>query len=183
MRRPTARQHNSLRRGGILNGFSNGQHDDLRMKPFRQELQALGWIEGRTVSVDYHQVTDPSRSDATARELVSAQPDVILVVPTPAMQAIWRATRLGLRWRRGSRFSSECSQPFRCVTCGREQSVDRRAPVVLWIICWAHNRQGCNELFLGVQNRSCRGPHAGRQIGIEFDMSLLANFRCDMANI
>jgi putative ABC transport system substrate-binding protein len=63
------------------------------MKPFRLELQELGWIEGRTVIIDHHQVTDPNQLDATARELVATKPDVILVLPTPAMQAIWRATR------------------------------------------------------------------------------------------
>jgi putative ABC transport system substrate-binding protein len=89
----TAQQRNNPPRIGILNGFSNGQHDDLRMKPFRLELQELGWIEGRTVIIDHHQVTDPNQLDATARELVATKPDVILVLPTPAMQAIWRATR------------------------------------------------------------------------------------------
>ena len=42
----TAQQRDNI---GILNGFSNGHHDDLRMKPSRQELHR--WIEGRTAAL------------------------------------------------------------------------------------------------------------------------------------
>jgi putative ABC transport system substrate-binding protein len=87
----SAQQRNSPRIA-ILNGFADDA-TDLRMQPFLQELQALGWAEGRNIIIDYRQVTEIGKLGAAAREIVETKPNVIMVMPTPAMQAVWRATR------------------------------------------------------------------------------------------
>lgn len=88
-----AQQRKTPARIGILSGFSSGSLNDTRMKPFLQELQVLGWVEGRNIVIDHRQVSDPGQLGVTAQELVATKPDLILATPTPAMQAIWRATR------------------------------------------------------------------------------------------
>lgn len=88
-----AQQRNRLPRIGILSGFTYASANDIRVGPFRQELRSLGWIEGSNVEIDYRQVGDTSKLEAAAKELVASKPDVIMVMPTPALQAIWRATR------------------------------------------------------------------------------------------
>ena len=77
----------------IFSGFSETAAYDQRIKPFKQQLQSLGWIEGRSIEIDYRQVDDIRQLDATAHEVVASKPDVILVMPTPAMEAMWKATR------------------------------------------------------------------------------------------
>lgn len=88
-----AQQRSSSPRIGILSGFANDGENDVRMVPFREALRDLGWIEGRNITLDYRQSNDPARLDGIAQELVASKPDVILAMPTPAMQAIARATR------------------------------------------------------------------------------------------
>src|SRR6185369_12781716 len=61
--------------------------------PFKKELQTLGWVEGRNIQIDYREVPNPAQLDAAAAALVASKPEVILVMPTPAIEAIFRATR------------------------------------------------------------------------------------------
>ena len=65
----------------------------FRIIPFKQQLQALGWIEGRNVEIDYRHVSATGKLEMAATDLVATKPDVVMVMPTPAVQAIWRATR------------------------------------------------------------------------------------------
>ena len=88
-----AQQTGRLSKIGIVSGFTNPIQNELLVDAFKQRLQKLGWVEGRNVAFDYRQVGAPSGLAMAAKYLVAAQPDVILAMPTPAMQAVWRATR------------------------------------------------------------------------------------------
>jgi putative ABC transport system substrate-binding protein len=88
-----AQQANKMRRIGILNGFDNVTSNSVRVPPFKKELQALGWVEGQNIQIDYREVPNLTELDAAAAALVASKPEVILVMPTPAIEAIFRATR------------------------------------------------------------------------------------------
>jgi putative tryptophan/tyrosine transport system substrate-binding protein len=52
---------------------------DSRLVAFREELQKLGWIEGRNIRLEYRASSnDPKQIDAVAKELVALQPDMII---------------------------------------------------------------------------------------------------------
>ena len=60
----------------------------------RQELQRLGWVEGRNLRIDYRfSGNDLGRATAHAAELVNLGPDVIFVVGGPAVQAVQQRTQ------------------------------------------------------------------------------------------
>jgi putative tryptophan/tyrosine transport system substrate-binding protein len=56
-----------------------------------QELQRLGWTEGRNLQIEYRWET--SDLQKAAMELVALSPDVILVSTTPALSSMHQATR------------------------------------------------------------------------------------------
>jgi putative tryptophan/tyrosine transport system substrate-binding protein len=57
----------------------------------REELQRLGWIEGRNLQIDYRfSDGDPQRLARYADELANLQPDVILAFSGPAARAVQR---------------------------------------------------------------------------------------------
>jgi putative tryptophan/tyrosine transport system substrate-binding protein len=89
-----AQQANRVRRIGVL---VNLAADDPGMKPrlivFRQELERLGWIEGRNVHVDYRYAPGGARVEELAKELVALKPDVILAHTVSAAAALQRETR------------------------------------------------------------------------------------------
>ena len=60
---------------------------------FRQGLRELGYVEGQNIVVEYRYANDkPERLSGLAAELVSLQPDVLVVLSTPPVQALQRAT-------------------------------------------------------------------------------------------
>jgi putative ABC transport system substrate-binding protein len=65
----------------------------LRLAGLRQELQRLGWTDGRNVSVIARWADEPGRMRTYARELVDLAPDVILVNSNPALAALRQETR------------------------------------------------------------------------------------------
>ena len=72
---------------------ARAQRAQARVATFVQEMQRLGWTDGRNLQVDYRWDTgDPSYSKA-ATELVTRSPDVILATGTPAVAALQQATR------------------------------------------------------------------------------------------
>jgi putative tryptophan/tyrosine transport system substrate-binding protein len=84
-----------MRRVGLLIGTSE---DEPQMKPrlaaFRQELQRLGWSEGRNVRFDYRFASGSAeRAQLFAKELVALQPDVIFAGTTAVTAATQRETR------------------------------------------------------------------------------------------
>jgi putative ABC transport system substrate-binding protein len=63
--------------------------DTLGLAELRQELQRLGWAEGRNLRIDYRFAgSDLGRVTANAAELVNLGPDVIFVVGGPAVRAV-----------------------------------------------------------------------------------------------
>jgi putative ABC transport system substrate-binding protein len=74
-----------------------GSEDDPILRAFiaalRQELEQLGWIEGRNIKLDYRWAhADADRFRVLAKELVALQPDVIVAVTTTAANALKRET-------------------------------------------------------------------------------------------
>jgi putative ABC transport system substrate-binding protein len=82
-----AQQGDRVRRIGLLMnrfGFS----------VFTPALAGLGWTEGRNVRMDFGLWDDDiDRMRATAQELVSLQPDIIVTLSTPATVAVQRQTQ------------------------------------------------------------------------------------------
>jgi len=81
-----AQQVERLRRIGVFAG-SVAQSKE-RLNAFRQGLEALGWVEGRNIQVDYRY------NLAEAAELVALAPDVILTT-VPGLRPLQRAGRTG----------------------------------------------------------------------------------------
>jgi putative tryptophan/tyrosine transport system substrate-binding protein len=60
----------------------------------RQELERLGWVEGRTLRIDYrYSGGDLARVTANAAELVNLGPDVIFATGSPAIRAVQQRTQ------------------------------------------------------------------------------------------
>jgi putative ABC transport system substrate-binding protein len=80
------------RRIGWLDGTSGADPETLaRLKAFRRELEALGWVEGRTVEiVARFDAIDPDRSRAHVAELIAMAPDVIVSANPPSISALMR---------------------------------------------------------------------------------------------
>ena len=83
-----------VRRIGIL--VLNAEGDpagQTRVAAFRQVLQQSGWIDGRTLSIDYRWgIGDATRAQTSAADLVALAPDAIVANGTPALAAGQRAT-------------------------------------------------------------------------------------------
>src|SRR5499427_11117 len=75
-----AQQGERMRRVGVLSPATETDPTDRRLlEVFRQALQKLGWIDGRTVLIDTRWTAgDPDRARKYAAELVALTPDVIL---------------------------------------------------------------------------------------------------------
>ena len=73
-------QSGRSRRIGVVMGYPEGDPKaQANMKAMRQGLQALGWIEGQNVTIDYRWPGgDPEKARAYARELVGMAPDLIV---------------------------------------------------------------------------------------------------------
>jgi putative tryptophan/tyrosine transport system substrate-binding protein len=64
-----------------------------QQEAFRHSLRELGWIEGKTVTIEYRWAEgNPDRLPALVHELVHAKVDVIVLSGTPAIRAAQRAT-------------------------------------------------------------------------------------------
>jgi ABC-type uncharacterized transport system substrate-binding protein len=90
-----AQQPERVRHIGMLASLAA---DDPEMQPrlaaFRQQLEKLGWSEGRNVSIDYRVAPGGAgQEQARAKELVALQPDVIVTNNTPATAALQRESR------------------------------------------------------------------------------------------
>jgi len=60
---------------------------------FEEELQKLGWFDGRNLHIDLRLATDPSSIQASAKELVSLAPDLIVVHSSPGLGAVQQQTK------------------------------------------------------------------------------------------
>ena len=88
-------QHSErVRRIGVLSGGGEDSESRARQETFERSLQALGWVRGRNIHLDYRR----SRGNLIdtrkyAAELVALSPDAILVIGTVSMAPILQATR------------------------------------------------------------------------------------------
>src|SRR6516165_7362349 len=83
-----------MRRVGILMAYpeSDAVYQGY-VTAFRQELQGLGWEEGRNVRFDYRWATSDSELiRRSARELITLQPDLILSSSTPTTASLLQQT-------------------------------------------------------------------------------------------
>ena len=87
-----AQQNERIRRIGVLMPYAKDDSEgQARVAAFLQELQRLGWTEGRNLQIEYRWGTDDLRKAAT--ELVAFSPDVILVNATQATTPMQQATK------------------------------------------------------------------------------------------
>src|SRR5437870_6166997 len=75
-----AQQPQQMRRIGVLMGWDQSDPEArANLAAFVQELQRLGWTDGRNLRMDVRWAADNvERMRAFAKELVGLQPDVIL---------------------------------------------------------------------------------------------------------
>ena len=79
-----------MRRIGVLmSGPRTIPKNRLASRRFLQELQQLGWTDGRNVRIDYRwAAADADRIRKYAAELVALAPDVILAAGSPSVAAV-----------------------------------------------------------------------------------------------
>jgi putative ABC transport system substrate-binding protein len=83
-----------MRRIGVLmNVASDDPEGQARSAAFRQELQKLGWTDGRDVRIDFRWAGDAGHFHRYAEELLALVPDVILASATPSVQALRQVSR------------------------------------------------------------------------------------------
>jgi putative tryptophan/tyrosine transport system substrate-binding protein len=87
-----AQQPERIRRIGVLMGYPEAQSE---FASFVQELQKLGWADGRNLQIDsrWGIPGDPGSMHRFAKELVALQPDLILSQSTPTTAALLQETR------------------------------------------------------------------------------------------
>ena len=92
-----AQQGERMRRVGLLLGRSEIDPEfQIRTLAFRQELQKLGWIEGRNVRIEIRSggADGPLATRRNAAELVASSPDVIVAAAgSPGVIAFQQATQ------------------------------------------------------------------------------------------
>jgi putative tryptophan/tyrosine transport system substrate-binding protein len=90
-----AQQDNRVRRIGVFSTLDeNNPVLKTRISAFTQAFADLGWTDGRNVRIDFWQDgVDINRIRALAQKLVRLQPNIIMVLTTPATVALQRETR------------------------------------------------------------------------------------------
>jgi putative ABC transport system substrate-binding protein len=91
-----AQQGERVRRIGVLMGWpESNPESQSQLASFVQELQKLGWVEGRNLRTDIRWwiAADPESTHRFAKELVALQPDLILSQTTPTTAALLQETR------------------------------------------------------------------------------------------
>src|SRR5262249_30030594 len=89
-----AQQTERMRRIGVLMAYAeNDREYQSHLAAFREELQKLGWTEGRNLHFNYRWAAlDPEVMRRFARELIALQPDVILSSSSPTTASLLEAT-------------------------------------------------------------------------------------------
>jgi putative tryptophan/tyrosine transport system substrate-binding protein len=97
-----AQQPERMRRIGFLHGLAEDDPEaQARIGAFREALAALGWIEGRNISIDYRFAGgDPARAEAIVADVVGSAPDLIVAHSTS--------------WRRSSRPQARSQSFLHC---------------------------------------------------------------------
>ena len=80
--------------GALMNLAADDPVSIARAKAFTEGLQALGWIDGRNMQIDYRwAASKPDLFQRHAAELATLAPDVILAAGGAALPAVLQATR------------------------------------------------------------------------------------------
>ena len=91
-----AQQREQMRRIGVLMGWPESDREARsELVAFVQELQKLGWSDGRNLRIDtrWAMPAEPDSMTRLAKELVALQPELILSQSTPATTALLQQTR------------------------------------------------------------------------------------------
>jgi len=91
-----AQQGERMRRIGVLMGDFPENAPEARaiVAAFREELQKLGWTEGRNIQIDFRwAAADIEAMQRFAKELVGSQPELIFSTNTPATATLLQQTR------------------------------------------------------------------------------------------
>ena len=91
-----AQQGERIRRIGVLMALAESDPQaQAHVARFREELQKLGWVEGRNIRIDIRWTTprDAGSRQRFAKELVALRPDLILSSTTPTTAALLQQTR------------------------------------------------------------------------------------------
>jgi putative ABC transport system substrate-binding protein len=85
-----------VRKIGVLIGMDAGDPvGQSEVRALKQGLQELGWIEGRNLHIEYSWAGgEPDRIQASAKELVGLNCEVIVARSTPAVAALLKETRV-----------------------------------------------------------------------------------------
>jgi putative tryptophan/tyrosine transport system substrate-binding protein len=90
-----AQQPEKMRRIGVLMAYAESEAEgQADVEAFRQELQKLGWTDGRDLRIDYRwAAVNVEAMERFAKELVALQPDLILSQGTPTTVTLLHQTR------------------------------------------------------------------------------------------
>ena len=91
-----AQQSDRKLRIGVLIGYAEDDPETkARLAALRQGLQKRGWFEGRNIQIETRFAAGSAdKHGPLAKELVDAQPDVILAHTTPVVAALRRESRV-----------------------------------------------------------------------------------------
>jgi ABC-type uncharacterized transport system substrate-binding protein len=92
-----AQQGAGIKRLGILMAYPEGdQEGQAFLAAFREELEKLGWVEGRNIQIDtrWAQAADAESRLKFAKELVALHPDLVLSHGTPSTAALLQQTHI-----------------------------------------------------------------------------------------
>ena len=82
---------------GVLSFFGRSHDsawDRLGVQPFRESLAEQGWVEGKTVRLEFADANgDPKLFAKAAERLVERKVDIIMAYSAPALRAAFAATR------------------------------------------------------------------------------------------
>jgi putative ABC transport system substrate-binding protein len=81
---------------GVLSGYADSDPEgQMLLATFRQELERLGWIDGRNIGFEYRRsIAGAEMAEANAAELAGLKPDVILTTGGTALVSQIRKTRI-----------------------------------------------------------------------------------------
>jgi putative ABC transport system substrate-binding protein len=90
-----AQQGDRVRRMGVLMGYAeNDSEAQAWVAAFREELEKLGWTDGRNISIETRwAASDAEAMRRFAKELVALQPDIIVSQLTVTTAALLEQTR------------------------------------------------------------------------------------------
>jgi putative ABC transport system substrate-binding protein len=83
-----------MRRIGVLMAYAESEAEgQADVEAFRQELQKLGWTDGRNLRIDYRwAAVNAEAMERFAKELLALQPDLILSQSTPTTLTLLHQT-------------------------------------------------------------------------------------------